>query len=73
MPLHHSWAPVRVERHDAETPEQYARRRAEIERIVAGFRWGRYRDAEAERMERRLALLRDHLSPTQSRAQNVSE
>ena len=73
MPAHHAWAPIRVARHDNESPEHYQRRRTEIERIVTGFRMGRYADAEAERMERRLTQLRDHLRPTQSRAQNVSE
>lgn len=59
MPSHHAWVPIRVARHDEEPAEQYQRRRAEIERIVTGFRMGRYADAEAERMERRLVLLRD--------------
>lgn len=58
MPLHHSWSPIRVTRHPDELPEDYQRRRAEIERIVAGFRMGRYGPAEAERLERRLAQLR---------------
>ncbi|MBL8595383.1 MULTISPECIES: hypothetical protein [unclassified Devosia] len=58
MPSHHAWVPIRVAQHDGETPEQYQRRRAEIERIVTGFRMGRYAEAEAERLERRLAQLR---------------
>lgn len=58
MPSHHAWVPMRVTRLDGETTEQHQRRRAEIERIVTGFRMGRYADAEAERMERRLAQLR---------------
>lgn len=58
MPAHHAWAPIRIPRLDGESPEQHQRRRAEIERIVAGFRMGRYSDAEAERLERRLAQLR---------------
>jgi hypothetical protein len=58
MPSHHSWAPIRVAPRADETPEQYQRRRAEIERIVTGFRMGPYADAEAERMERRLGQLR---------------
>jgi len=59
MPSHHAWVPIRVARLVDETPEQYQRRRAEIERIVTGFRMGRFADAEAERMERRLVLLRN--------------
>jgi len=58
MPSHHAWVPIRVARHEGEPAEQYQRRRAEIERIVTGFRMGRYADAEAERMERRLTQLR---------------
>lgn len=58
MPSHHAWVPIRVARHESESAEQYQRRRAEIERIVTGFRMGRYGDAEAERMERRLIQLR---------------
>ena len=46
MPSHHAWVPIRVAQHDGETPEQYQRRRAEIERIVTGFRMGRYAEAE---------------------------
>ena len=59
MPSHHAWAPIRVAPRAGESPEQYQGRRAEIERIVTGFRMGRYADAEAERLERRLAQLRD--------------
>jgi hypothetical protein len=58
MPSHHAWVPIRVAAHDGESAEQYQRRRAEIERIVTGFRMGRFADAEAERMERRLMQLR---------------
>jgi|GEM_PF-2661577 len=59
MPSHHAWVPIRVARFESESADQYQRRRDEIERIVTGFRMGRYADVEAERMERRLALLRD--------------
>lgn len=58
MPSHHAWVPIRVSRHDDESAEQYQWRRAEIERITTGFRMGRYGDAEAERLERRLGQLR---------------
>lgn len=58
MPQHHSWAPLRVPAYEDETPEQFAERRAEILRIVNGFRMGRYGRSEAERLERRLAVLR---------------
>lgn len=58
MPSHHAWVPIRVARHEDEPAEQYQRRRAEIERIVTGFRMGRYGEAEAERLERRLGQLR---------------
>ena len=58
MPQHHSWAPLRVPAHDHETPEQFEERRSEIVRIVTGFRMGRYGKGEAERLERRLAILR---------------
>jgi len=65
MPSHHAWAPIRVAPRAGELPEQYQRRRAEIERIVTGFRMGRYAEAEAERMERRLAQL--HGDPASAR------
>jgi hypothetical protein len=38
--------------------EQFERRRAEIQKIVNGFRMGRYGKSEGERLERRLAQLR---------------
>ncbi|MDC9822699.1 hypothetical protein PRN20_03045 [Devosia sp. ZB163] len=62
MPQHHSWSPLRVPRRETETVDQFERRRAEIERIVAGFRMSRYGRAEAERLERRLARLRSDQS-----------
>ena len=62
MPPHHSWAPLRVPRHATETVEQFEQRRNEILQIVEGFRMGRYGRSEAERLERRLAILRSDQS-----------
>jgi hypothetical protein len=62
MPQHHSWAPLRVPAYDGETPEQFEPRRDEILRIVNGFRMGRFGRSEAERLERRLAMLRSDQS-----------
>ncbi len=58
MAQHHSWAPLRVPAYDGETPEQFQQRCDEIQRIVNGFRMGRYARSEADRLERRLAQLR---------------
>ena len=58
MPQHHSWGPLRVPRHENESIEHHQLRSAEIERIVNGFRMSRYSRTEAERLERRLDLLR---------------
>ncbi len=58
MPPHHSWSPLRVPRFEDETKDQFEQRRDEIQRIVTGFRMGRYGRTEAERLERRLEFLR---------------
>lgn len=62
MSQHHSWPAVRVRPNAGETPEQFERRREEIVEIVNGFRMSRYGSGEAERLERRLAHLRQDQS-----------
>lgn len=59
LPAYHSWLALRVERQPTETLREYRERRATIEKIVAGFRWGRFSGTEADEME---GLLQDLLT-----------
>ena len=53
------WPSMQVERFEGEPPVAYRHRAREIAEIVEGFRMGRYRGDNAERMERRLIRLQE--------------
>ena len=55
------WPPIKVERFYDEPLKLYEARRAEIVKIIKGFREGRFEGALAERMEQRLIALQDGL------------
>ncbi|MCF1741167.1 hypothetical protein [Paradevosia shaoguanensis] len=54
----HQWRQIKCNRFDSEPMEDFLTRKKRIEEIVTGFRWGRYRDNEADAMEIELAQLR---------------
>ena len=55
------WPAIKVERFYDEPLKHYEARRAEITKIIKGFRNGRYEGALADRMEQRLIALQDGL------------
>lgn len=55
------WPAIKVERFYDEPLQHYEARRAEITKIINGFRNGRYEGALADRMEQRLIALQDGL------------
>jgi hypothetical protein len=55
------WPAIKVERFYDEPLRHYEARRAEIVKIINGFRNGRYEGALADRMEARLVALQDGL------------
>lgn len=54
----HQWREIKCNRFDGEPIEEFHSRKRRIEEIVNGFRWGRYRDEEADQHERELMALR---------------
>lgn len=54
----HQWREIKCNRFDSEQIEDFHKRKRRIEEIVNGFRWGRYRDDEADAMEVELMHLR---------------
>ncbi len=55
------WPAIKVERFYDEPFKHYEARRAEIIKIIKGFRSGHYEGAVADRMEQRLIALQDGL------------
>ncbi|AKR58402.1 hypothetical protein GCM10011321_27270 [Youhaiella tibetensis] len=54
----HQWREIKCNRFDGEPIEDFHKRKQRIEEITNGFRWGRYRDGEADQMESELVHLR---------------
>jgi len=54
----HQWREIKCNRFDGEPIDDFHKRKHRIEEIITGFRWGRYREDEADMMEKELMYLR---------------